>query len=58
MTFPDDGPASGKFTKTFMKRDYVVKFVNEFVNTMFLYLVLFVNVLMNEFVTFVDERPS
>jgi len=58
MTFPDDGPASGKFTKTFMKRDYVVKFVNKFVNTMFLYHVLFVNVLMNEFVTFVDERPS
>ena len=58
MTFPDDGPASGKFTITFMKRDCVVQFVNEFVNTMFLYHVLFVNVLMNEFVTFVDERPS
>ena len=36
MTFPEDGPASGKFTKTFMKRDYVVKFVNTFVNGLFL----------------------
>jgi hypothetical protein len=32
MTFPEDGPASGKFTKTFTKPDYVIKFMNTFVN--------------------------
>ena len=35
MTFPEDGPASGKFTKTFMKRDYVIKLTNTFVNGLF-----------------------
>ena len=34
--FPEDGPASGKFTKTFMQRDDVIKFVNTFVNGLFL----------------------
>jgi len=32
ITDYEDGPASGKFTKTFMKRDYVIKFMNKFVN--------------------------
>jgi len=32
ITDHEDGPASGKFTKTFMKRDYVIKFMNKFVN--------------------------
>jgi len=35
ITDHEDGPASGKFTKTFMKRDYVIKFMNRFVNGVF-----------------------
>ena len=35
MTFPEDGPTLGKFTKTFTKRDYVIKFMNTFVNGLF-----------------------
>ena len=58
ITDHEDGPASGKFTKTFVQRDYVIKFMNKFVNAMFSYHDLFVIVFMNEFVTFVHERTS
>ena len=37
MSFSEDGPALGKFTKTFTKRDYVIKFMNTFVNGLFLF---------------------
>jgi hypothetical protein len=55
ITDHEDGPASGKFTKTFVQRDYVIKFMNKFVNAMFSYHDLFVIVFMNEFLTFVHE---
>jgi len=35
ITDHEDGLDSGKFTKTFMKRDYVIKFMNTFVNGLF-----------------------
>jgi len=35
MTFPEDGPALGKLTKTFTKSDYVIKFMNTCVNGLF-----------------------
>ena len=35
ITDHEDGPASGKFTKTFTKRDYVIKFMDTFVNGLF-----------------------
>ena len=41
-----------------MKLDYVIKFVNQFVNAMFSYHDLFVIVFMSEFVASVHERPS
>ena len=31
----EDGPSSGKFTRKFMKRDFVIKFMNTFVNVLF-----------------------
>ena len=33
----EDGPSSRKFTRKFMKRDFVIEFMNTFVNVLFSY---------------------